>query len=119
MKFSDYLEEIEEWEYDLDYSDDKKLYDEYLDEVYGSVNVAGMTFDTSQTLQYLDPTAYRCGFNDFVDTLPRRFQCLICDEFSETKEKAAECCVTWYACEVCDERYDSEDEERVCCADEK
>ena len=39
-----------------------------LDEIYGSVNVAGITFDSSRTLRELDPIAYRCYFYDWVDS---------------------------------------------------
>ena len=44
-------------------------YDEFLDEAYGEVEIAGMTFSTSYALKELDPTAYRCGFNDYTDGL--------------------------------------------------
>ena len=40
-----------------------------LDEVYGMVKVAGYEYETSRTLQEIDPIAYRVGFNDWLDTL--------------------------------------------------
>lgn len=42
-------------------------YDEYLDEVYPSVSVAGYEYSTSRALKEIDPTAYRCGFVDWLD----------------------------------------------------
>ena len=44
-------------------------YDEMLDEVYGMVEVAGMMYDTSRLLSECDPIAYRCGFNDYLDSI--------------------------------------------------
>jgi hypothetical protein len=54
------FEEISE--YDLE-----NRYCEFLDEVYGPVNIAGLTYDTSSVLKEVDPTAFRCGLNDWSD----------------------------------------------------
>ena len=43
-------------------------YDEVLDEVYEPVTVTGMQYQTSRALRELDPIAYRCGFNDWLDS---------------------------------------------------
>lgn len=50
MKASDYLE----------------MYNDYLNEE-GYVVVGGMEFLPSRVLEEMDPTAYRCGFNDYLD----------------------------------------------------
>ena len=42
-------------------------YDEMLDECYGPVKMGTFIFDASSVLRELDPTAYRCGFNDWLD----------------------------------------------------
>lgn len=42
-------------------------YDYALDEIYGSVEIAGHSFDTSRALRGLDPIAYRVGFHDYLD----------------------------------------------------
>ena len=42
-------------------------YDEMLDECYEPVTVTGMEYQTSRALRELDPIAYRCGFNDWLD----------------------------------------------------
>jgi len=47
-----------------DYSDE---YDSLLDE-YGPVTVAGLKYYPSHILVNLDPIAYRCGLNDYVDS---------------------------------------------------
>ena len=43
------------------------LYRAMLDEVFGSLNIAGLKISTSRALRELDPIAYRCGFNDWCD----------------------------------------------------
>jgi len=44
-----------------------KMYDDFLDEVYGDVEIAGLTCATSEVLKATDPIAYRCGFLDWLD----------------------------------------------------
>ena len=48
-------------------SDLVDAYDDFLDEVYGTIEIAGMTYDTSRVLSECDPIAYRCGFSDYLD----------------------------------------------------
>ena len=45
-------------------------YDEFLDSE-GTVNVMGMEFFPSRIISELDPTAYSCGYNDWVDEIQR------------------------------------------------
>jgi hypothetical protein len=40
-----------------------------LDDCEGPVELCGMTYRASYALKELDPTAYRCAFNDYVDSL--------------------------------------------------
>lgn len=44
-----------------------ELYRDMLDDVYGDVTVAGMTYTTSRALEVLDPIAFRVGFSDWTD----------------------------------------------------
>ena len=46
--------------------DAEEMYDEWLDSM-GEVEVCGLTYLASRVLQAVDPVAYRCGFNDFLD----------------------------------------------------
>lgn len=46
----------------------EEMYDDMIDEIYGEVKV-GVTFNASRVLKELDPIAYRCGFNDYMDSL--------------------------------------------------
>ena len=43
-------------------------YDESLDDSYGEVKIAGGSYSTSHALKEVDPTAYDCGFNDWLDS---------------------------------------------------
>lgn len=41
-------------------------YDDHLDE-YGDVEICGMQYCASYALKQVDPVAYTCGFNDYLD----------------------------------------------------
>ena len=58
---NDEIREIEEYKLDARYRD-------MLDDVYGDAKIAGMTYSTSRALERLDPTAYRVGFSDWLDS---------------------------------------------------
>ncbi len=45
-----------------------EMYDDMIDECCGEVNV-GVTLCASRVLKECDPIAYRCGFNDYMDSL--------------------------------------------------
>ena len=79
-------------EYDLDNSDDKAMYDEMLNEVSGEIKVGCLTFDASRIVEKLDPTAYRCGFDDYVDSLEECWECPECSKTHEDKDDATYCC---------------------------
>lgn len=40
----------------------------FLDEVWGDVNICGYIYSTSRILEEVDPVAFRCGCNDWVDS---------------------------------------------------
>ena len=46
-----------------------EMYEEMLDDCEGPVELCGMTYSASHVLREVDPVAYRCGFNDYVDSL--------------------------------------------------
>ena len=45
----------------------EEMFNEYLDEVYGSIIVAGYTYQTSDVLKDVDPIAYNEAFRDWLD----------------------------------------------------
>ena len=52
----------EDYEIEQDYKD-------MLDEVYGTVKIAGFEYATSYALKECDPIAYRVGLSDYEATL--------------------------------------------------
>lgn len=47
----------------VDISNDE--YIEMLDDVYGDVTIAGMTYSAGTALEAVDPIAFRCGLGDY------------------------------------------------------
>ena len=43
------------------------MFDDMLDEVYGMVEVCGISYDSSNLWKNHDPIAYRCSFLDWLD----------------------------------------------------
>lgn len=46
----------------------KEAYHAMLMELYGDIDVCGMTMCAADVLEDQDPTAYRCGFLDWCDS---------------------------------------------------
>lgn len=42
-------------------------YRDMLDEIHADYAVSGITFTASRVLEELDPIAFRCGFDDWLD----------------------------------------------------
>ena len=47
----------------------KEMFNEMLDECDEPINICGMTYLVSDTLETMDPVAYKCMLNDYVDGL--------------------------------------------------
>lgn len=54
--------------FEIDRDKHEEEYRDLIDES-GPVIVAGLKFTASRILEELDPVAYRCGLNDYVDSL--------------------------------------------------
>ena len=52
----------------LDDYDLHELFDSMLDELYGTVEVVGLTFDVVTVFKELDPIAYRCSYIDWLSS---------------------------------------------------
>lgn len=48
--------------------DTEEQYDEMLDDVYGTVKIAGLEYETSRALKELDPIAWREGYLDYMNS---------------------------------------------------
>lgn len=46
---------------------DDYYWDNYLDEIYGEVEICGLEYYASRALSLIDEEAYRCGKNDWLD----------------------------------------------------
>lgn len=77
---------------EIEYEMTDEEYRDMLDEIYGEVEVCGMTFSSGRVLEELDPTAFRCGKGDYESEQPSKWQCGTCDTEYNEEEDAEECC---------------------------
>lgn len=61
-------------------------YVDYLNEIYGSVEVCGQTFDQGDLLQDADPTAFRCGKSDYESQIQSELEDQLSKEDSDDIE---------------------------------
>ncbi len=62
---------------------------DFLNEVWGDVEVCGLLYPSGCALAELDPTAFRCCVAD----MPETWVCEECgQEYGEEEEEAEECC---------------------------
>ena len=54
---------------ELDPDDYEDQFDESLDESIPEIKIGCLTYSPSHVLKNVDPVAYRCSLNDFVDSL--------------------------------------------------
>ena len=59
------IENIEDSLFNYSYEDIQRLYEEFLDEVYEPVELAGMTIHASD-MKHIDPTMFSCNVNDYI-----------------------------------------------------
>lgn len=50
-------------------ADIEELFDEMLNESYGTVQIGDLTFDPAYVLKMCDPMAYQIGLNEYRDEL--------------------------------------------------
>ncbi len=64
---------VDNFEVDTDDATVIEMYESMLADCYGeTVCIAGCEYDTARALKEIDPTAYRCGMNDWVDGLDKQ-----------------------------------------------
>lgn len=63
-------------------------YEEQLNDIFGTVEICGMTFDSGRALKELDPTAFRVGMSDIEEP----WICSECDSEHDNEDDAEECC---------------------------
>lgn len=70
---------IETFEYEASESE----FDEFLDEIEGSITVEGMEFQASDILKSCDPIAYNCGKGDYE----ANYDLNDCKEYNDLKDE--------------------------------
>lgn len=53
---------------ELDPDDFADQFDEFMDEDFPEIEIGSLTYSPSYVLKNVDPVAYRCSLNDFVDS---------------------------------------------------
>lgn len=80
---------------------DEDSFEEMLNDLYGTVEICGCTFNSGYALKELDPIAFRCGLADMQE-YEDVYICPICEEEFCDEEDALYCCQ--------DEDYNDEEE---------
>nr|DAE88324.1 MAG TPA: hypothetical protein [Caudoviricetes sp.] len=78
--------------FEIDPDDYENDYKDLLDEG-GAVMVGGCEFFPSRILRELDPIAYRCGLNDYIDNIDPSDDanyCDLCDELADLEAELEE-----------------------------
>lgn len=78
--------------FEIDPDDYESDYNDVLDEG-GAVVVGGCEFFPSMILRELDPIAYRCGLNDYVDSIDLSDDanyCDLCDDLADLEAELEE-----------------------------
>ena len=61
--------EKQQGQIELDPYDYEDQFDESLDDSIPEIEIGCLTYSPSHVLKNIDPTAYRCSLNDFIDSL--------------------------------------------------
>ena len=101
----------------------EEMFDEYLNETYPEIEVAGIFFLPSDILKSCDPIAYNCGFIDWESEVYKNgsyacWECLYCNSVHDSENDALECCGDIWICDECGQEYDSEEDAENCCSEE-
>lgn len=83
-------------------------YEDYLDEIFGDVEVCGYSYSSGRVLHELDPIAFDCGKSELM-----QWRCDNCGKIYDEESDADECCPE-YQCENCKELYFDEDQANEC-----
>ena len=52
-----------------------KMYNEMINETSGIIQIGYITFEPAQVLEECDTVAYRCGLNDYYDSICDDYYC--------------------------------------------
>lgn len=63
-------------------------YEEYLNDLFGTIEVCGYKYDSGTLLKQVDSIAFNCGVTEF----PIEYKCGICGTVYSDEDKAEDCC---------------------------
>lgn len=72
--------------FEIDPDDFEEQYREMLEEISGPVKIGSYEYSAAHVLEEVDPTAYRCGLNDYVDSIDKEES----DEYQAVKQELEE-----------------------------
>lgn len=49
------------------------MFENYLNEIYGDIDICGLTYAAADALKRVDPIAYRCAYSDYTSEFEERF----------------------------------------------
>lgn len=84
---------------EIEYEMSESEYEDVLDEIYGDVQIAGLSYSTGQALREIDPTAFRCGKVDYEAEQPSKWECGECGAEYDNEDEAEDCCKE--SCDSC------------------
>jgi len=65
-------------------------YEELITEIYGTVTIGNLTFDSGKILRELDETSFNCGISDDM-----KWECPVCGDVHDDYDDARDCCQDW------------------------
>ena len=83
LRLQVYNLESQQEQIELDPDDYEDQFDDMLDDNIPEIKIGTLTYSPSYVLKNVDPTAYRCGLNDYVDSLDVEDS----DEYKELQEE--------------------------------
>ena len=93
---------------------DDDEYESWLNEVFGDVEVCGMTMSSGTVLREMDDCAFRTGRIDY-NACEDVWECPTCGKRHRDEEDAQECCFEGFGCPVCGLTYTDEEDAVSCC----
>jgi hypothetical protein len=92
---------------------DESEYEDVLNDIYGDVDICGITYNAGYALRTLDPIAFDCGLQDYINEQDTTWECSKCGTEYDDEDEAEDCCK--FECAECGWLHNTEDEALECC----
>ena len=94
---------------------DEKEFEDYLNDLYGDVDVCGMSMPAGSVLREMDDCAFRTARNDHNSTQDV-WECPICHRGYNEESDAQECCFDGeFGCPTCGSQWNTRERAMDCC----